>query len=171
MKITKMPCIRGVCLKALLGCSWGFRVYWRPCEIFFSGSWYAALDQDLAEILVRISWGPCMKILKMPCIRGVCTKIFWDALGKIPHEDLARSSLAGASMTTFWDSLRGPGMRLVSCCLWQTQVPAAAVLLQFWQCLTWFAVSVPTTALISYILFHWFHNPPRCLGSLGGVIV
>ena len=120
------------------------------------------LQKSLWEYLGVLAW----RSWRCPVLyRGVCTNIFWDALSKFPHEDLARSSLAGAS-------LRGPGIWLVSCCLWQTQVPAAAVLLQFWQCLTWFAtLSVPTTVLISYILFHWFQNPPHSLGSVAGVIV
>jgi hypothetical protein len=70
MKILQVPCVRGACLKALLGGSWGALVsrfrkirskqryaFFGDLAPFSEGSWQEDLGQGLLQVLVRSSCG------------------------------------------------------------------------------------------------------------------
>ena len=65
---------------------------------------------DPGEVLLVISfvWGPCVKILQMPCLRGACMKALVEALGRFLYQDLVRSApaAAGPFLTILWHSFR-----------------------------------------------------------------
>ena len=74
---------------------------------------YRSLWEDLVEILFRSSpKGPCIKILKMLCIKGACMELLLGC----PQEVLVWKSgnvrqIDGHSLTILWNSVWCPGMR------------------------------------------------------------
>ena len=82
-----------------------------PCMLL-----YTSLSEDLVEILARSSLsGPCTKILQMSFLRGACKTALLGCSWEFLVSRLARFSLAAAGpfMTILWDSLRGPGMKIL----------------------------------------------------------
>ena len=80
---------------------------------------YRSFTGDLVEILVgSFLGGPCVKILQMPLYESSCWRLLESSCIKIlytmsfPEE--AAAAAAGPFTKIFWDSLRGPGIKILA---------------------------------------------------------
>ena len=71
--------------------------------------------RDLVVILVRSSLrGPCIKILVMPRIKGARMKaLLWEILVSRSCKILSSSKSFDFLLRILWDSLRGPGVKIM----------------------------------------------------------